>query len=574
MRLKKIFKMILKNFERHIPSEILERGKNYFNNKHVVFLNENKPGVWLAVVAGTEDYNVTVEIDNDDLENWECDCPFEGEVCKHVAAVLYAIMENKLQKKEAAEDKKIKKKKVNDINTIFEKTTKEELQEFIVSQISINRNLKNSFTSHFAEYIGGDSESNYRKLIKNIIHSAEDRYGFVDYRSARQLTLNIVSLLNKAKTLLENRNRMESLMIIKAVIEEAPLLTQHMDDSDGGIRDIIDYAFDILLLIVEKAPPQLKDNLFHYCINEYPKQKYHDNDFEEGFLIIIPRLISTEEQGDVFLKMIDKQIDVERESLFPEFGISRLLKLKFEFLSSGNRKEEAWELIEANKQYSELRKILVDEKINNKDFIKAVELCFEGIKIAEGKGHPGTVAEWKIKLLSIYEQTNNIIELRKITENLFFEHYYEMKYYKKLKSTYPPEEWNGVSESIIEKVKNKNMTGSYSDANILAKIFVEENYKERLLNLMQINASYINFIDEYAKYLTSDYPDKILSFYEEGIKVLAKNTGRNFYNEIAGYLKKMKKINGGEEKVNAIITNFQTLYKNRKAMIEILAKIM
>ncbi len=565
--------MTIKDFELNIPPEILERGKDYYNNKHIVSLNENEPGMWSAVVVGTEDYNVNIEIDNDEVEYWECDCPFEGEVCKHVAAVLYAISKNEPQEKKAAKDKTGKKKKVNDIDTIFEKTSKDELREFIVSQFSQNRNLRNSFTSHFAEYIGGNSVSKYKTLIKNIIHTAEDRAGFVDYRSARQLTLNLMSLLNQAKMLLEKRNRVESLVIVKAVIEEVPLLARHMDDSDGGIRDILDYAFELFSLIIEKAPPELKDRLFQYCTDEYPKLKYHDNDFEEGFLIILPGLITTGEQENIFLKMIDKQIEVEKRKQFPEYGVGSLLKLKYDFLSSGNRKEEAWELIEANKQYSELMKILVDEKIKNKDFIKAVELCFEGIKIAEEKRHPGTVKDWMEKLLSIYERTNNIIEIRKIAGNLFLDQFYEMNYYKKLKSTYDKEEWKNVCENIIEKVKNKNRIGSYADADILAKIFIEENYKERLLKLIQINASRINFVDEYSKYLISAYPDKILSFYEEGIKVLAKNAGRNIYNEIAGYLKKMKKITGGEEKVNAIIMDFRIIYKNRKAMMEILAKI-
>ncbi len=565
--------MTIKDFEQNIPPEILERGNNYYSNNQVFSLNEIEPGVWSAVVAGTEDYNVTIEIDNNEVEYWECDCPFEGEVCKHVAAVLYAITGNEFQVKKTAKDKKAKKKKVNDIDTIFEKTSKEELQEFIISQFSQNRNLRNSFTSHFAEYIEGNSESKYKSLIRNIIHAAEDGYGFVDYRSARQVTQNLIGLLNKAKMLLEKKNRLESLVVVKSVIEEVPLLARHMDDSDGGIRDILDYAFELFSLIIEKAPPELKDKLFQYCIDEYPKQKYHDNGFEEGFLIILPGLITTGEQEKIFLKMIDKQIEIEKRKTFPDYGVSSLLKLKFDFLSSGNRKQEAWELIEANKQYSELMKILVDEKIKNKDFFKAVELCFEGIKIAEEKRHPGTSSEWKMKLLEIYEQTNNIIELRKIAEDLFFEHYYEMVYYRKLKSTYPPEEWKEVSKSIIEKIKNKNRLGSYADANILANIFIEENYKERLLKLIQINASHINFVDHYAKYFISDYPDKILTFYEEGVKVLAKNTGRNFYKEIAGYLKKMKKITGGEEKVNAIIMNFRTIYKNRRAMMEILGKI-
>lgn len=221
-----------------------------------------------------------------------------------------------------------------------------------------------------------------------------------------------------------------------------------------------------------------------------------------------------------------------------------------------------------------MMKILIDEKIKSKDYIKAVELCLEGIRIAEEKRHPGTARDWKEKLLSVYELTNNVTEIRKVAENLFFDHFYEMAYYKKLKKTYMPEEWKNVCENIIDKVKNKREAGNYSDAEILAKIFVEENYKERLLKLMEINKEHIHFVDEYAKYLSIEYPEKILDYYEGGVRTIAKNAGRNFYNEIAQYLKKMKKIKGGEDKVKAIISNFQNTYKNRKAMMEIISKIV
>ncbi|MCL5027984.1 MAG: SWIM zinc finger family protein [Bacteroidetes bacterium] len=564
--------MDLKNIKKQIPSEILHRGYQYYTNRQVVSLEENEPGLWDAVVSGNEDYNVTVEIENGELKYWDCDCPYEDGICKHVAAVVYAIPEIKEPEIEAT-NKNEKRKKTGDIDTIFSKATKEELQEFIVSRFRRDGNLKNAFTAHFSEYIDSDADGKYSKLVKNMISAAEDRYGFVDYRSTRSLAMNLNGLLNKAKLLLEKRNLMESLSIVKTFIEEVPMLVQHEDDSAGDARNIFDYAFEIFSLIVTKAPPQLKDVLFQYCLDEYPKQKYHDNSFEDGFLYILPALISTDEHEKKFLEMIDKQVEVEKTKQFGEYGVSSLLKLKFDFLSERNLKEEARKIAEENKQYPEMMNILINEKIKSKDYIKAVGLCFEGIRIAEEKRHTGTVKDWKEKLLSVYELTNNVTEIRKVAENLFFEHLYEMKYYKKLKSTYPPEEWNGVSESIIDKVKNRREVGSYSDAEILAKIFVEENYKERLLNLMEINKGHIHFVDEYAKYLSIEYPGKILEYYEGGVRAIAKNAGRNFYNEIAQYLKKMKKIIGGEDKVKEIIFNFQNTYKNRKAMMEILSKI-
>jgi len=51
--------MNLKDFEKQIPSEILKRGYSYFNNKHIISLEEEESGIWFAQVEGNENYNVT-----------------------------------------------------------------------------------------------------------------------------------------------------------------------------------------------------------------------------------------------------------------------------------------------------------------------------------------------------------------------------------------------------------------------------------------------------------------------------------------------------------------------------------
>jgi len=147
-----------------------------------------------------------------------------------------------------------------------------------------------------------------------------------------------------------------------------------------------------------------------------------------------------------------------------------------------------------------------------------------------------------------------------------------MVYYKKLKVTYPKDEWTEVSLQIIEKIKNKGGTDGYAHANALAEIFIEENLIQRLLKLLQINSKQIGFVDEYTKHLIKDFPAEILLIYEEGIKSHAEQTGRNIYNEVVHYLNKLKKMEGGEERIKPIINSFRQQYKNRRAMMEILTK--
>ncbi|MGD8780304.1 MAG: SWIM zinc finger family protein [Ignavibacteria bacterium] len=564
--------MTLKNFEDNISPVILERGYSYFVNNHITSLEEEDTGLWLAEVEGTDTYFVTIETESNKINNWDCDCPFEGEVCKHVAAVLYAIAESESLKKETVKSKGSKKKKTKNVEMIFNKVTKEDLKEFILSQFKKNRELKNRFIAYFAEHINENAEDKYKTIVKNVIKASEDSSGFIGYYSASSLTNDLEAILNKAQMLLEERNLVESLAICKSVIEELPSLEECMDDSDGGLYGLTEYAFDIFSQIAVKAPPELKDILFQYCIDSYTHGNFNGTDFSEEFLCVLPDLISLEEQEQQFFKIINDQIEMEKDEPYSDYRITRLIQIKVNFLKNSNRKEEAWKLVEDNKQYPEFMVLLVDEAVKRKDFIKAVELCFEGIKIAQEKRHPGTISDWNERLLTIYETTNNIVEIRKMAKKLFFEKHFSMKYYKKLRSTYKKEEWGKICESIIEKIKGKDKSGSYYDAHTLAEIFVIENYKERLLKLLQLNSKRIGFVDEYAKHIKKEYPEKLILLYEEGIKKHAENTGRNFYNEVAHYLKNLQKINGGKEKVKSIVNYFRQTYKNRRAMREILNK--
>ncbi len=54
--------MNLNNFETEINPTILQRGINYFNDQLVEDLEETEPGVWEAIIAGTDIYDIEVEV--------------------------------------------------------------------------------------------------------------------------------------------------------------------------------------------------------------------------------------------------------------------------------------------------------------------------------------------------------------------------------------------------------------------------------------------------------------------------------------------------------------------------------
>lgn len=84
----------LDNFENFVSYKILMRGEEYYDTDAVSELEETSPGEWTATVEGTDDYNVEISVNGKEVESWYCDCPYDGEICKHVVAVLLAIRDN------------------------------------------------------------------------------------------------------------------------------------------------------------------------------------------------------------------------------------------------------------------------------------------------------------------------------------------------------------------------------------------------------------------------------------------------------------------------------------------------
>lgn len=85
--------------------EILERGEKYYSNGSVKEVLQNGD-VFEATVTGTKKYHVRLTIKNGKLIASQCDCPNaeEGYLCKHMAAVLFAVENGNVIQQETAKD--------------------------------------------------------------------------------------------------------------------------------------------------------------------------------------------------------------------------------------------------------------------------------------------------------------------------------------------------------------------------------------------------------------------------------------------------------------------------------------
>ena len=581
--------MNLHNFQLEVDPLIVGRGKEYFRNNAVEELRQGNNDEWEAVVSGTADYEILIQLNGNEIVEWECDCPYDhGPVCKHVVAVLFAISNEvvdtdsldvslsepalKDQKKDKGNGEKEKKKPAIETEELLERLTNEELRIFLKQQLAKNRDLKNAFFTTFIEKQQGDGLSKYRKVITALVDGLTDRYGYIEYAKAKKLFKQLEDLCKKAKLMLAHKNLVDSLALTKALIEEIPEIIEEAEDSNVDGSEMVDRAIENLRNIISESPPMLRDELFEYLIAEYPKKKYQTSGFDYNFLEILSTLVGTDVQEKIFFNLIDSQIKVEKKNEYSDYEVVNLLKEKCNYLEQNNRGNEADAIVKENIRYPDFRKMLIDDAIEKKQFDESRQLCLDGIVIAEEKGDSGTASFFRKKLLEIAKTEKNVSDIQKWSEFLFFDGAYSMQYYRDFKKTFEILEWPERCEQIINKIKNPEQRGRFEDANVIARIFIEENYLERLLVLVSLNRSKIEFIDSYAKYLQDDYPTEMITLYENAINHLVENTGRDLYNRMADYLKKMQKIKGSQLVVDKMIALYRAKYRNRQAMIEVLDK--
>lgn len=85
--------MYIQEFINQIPTIFLGRGDDYSHRGAIIDLNKNSLGTWVADVEGSGDeYIVEIESnENGEIDNYYCNCPYDGVICKLVAAVTLKL---------------------------------------------------------------------------------------------------------------------------------------------------------------------------------------------------------------------------------------------------------------------------------------------------------------------------------------------------------------------------------------------------------------------------------------------------------------------------------------------------
>lgn len=561
----------LSHFEEYIDEPILKRGLSYFKNGFVHEPEEIRPGDYEAVVEGSEDYTVKLSIRNRVITEHSCDCSYDmGPVCKHVAAVIFYLEQEKLgltqntkkgsSKKAKASSSKPSKRKTlaQQVDDLLGKATHDELILFVRELAAKDSLFRDLLLASFAQYNPNESKTLYTKQVKTLIKVARGKYGFLDSSGAEYVSNELSSMLGLANHYIRKGNHKSAFFICTAIMDELISALEYADDMDGHLTDTIYDAYDTLTAIAQADPPEeVRKLIFKYCLTSFSKRSFSGWDWHLNFLHLAAYMLSTDSEMEELFKRIAA---IPKSS---EYEVKKAQEIQYDVLLKRKGESVAQKYLEQNIDNPSFRARAIQDALDQKDYEKATALANDGID--QSSGYPGLVASWYDWLLKIAESQNDTERIILYARYLLLKsHNPKRDYYQILKEIVPTEEWTNLVEAIVQEAMERK---PYYRTDLVASIFIREEWWSRLLDLVKKEYT-LDQLAKYEKLLAQHFPSELADLYAERIiRYVENHVGRSHYRTACKYIRKMIKL-GAREKADEVISQLRQTHSRKKALME------
>ncbi|WP_040984745.1 SWIM zinc finger family protein [Oceanobacillus jeddahense] len=546
-------------WQQQFMEHILDRGFDYYHRDLVQDISIQED-VIEATVYGTEIYDVEVELADGEVTLLSCDCPFalDGNHCKHMAAVLFYVDNVDSIKKEYPDKSK------ENISEFVKEADEKLIRDFLTSILEDDEKLLNRFKSIMKYSLSPEDMKRYKNQINNILYRHAGGHDFIDYYSASNFAAELEEFLdNDIRGMIENGFYQEAFVLTNDLFIK--LGNQDIDDSGGETGILSQMCMEIWQEILEYSDAPLKKKMFRWFMEsldgsvidymeDYLEEMLFENFQEDVF--IAEKLVFSDQQVQKFKK--------EEDSWSRGYAAGKWAIRHIEMLEEQNAAESEMDAYcEKHLEFNRVRKYYIEHCINRKAYDKAIHLLEDG-KNAD-KGLSGLVRDYSLQLKNIYKQMGNNRAYEQELWSLVLEYQKgNLDIFNELKLLYPEEEWKVQREVIFNAV---------SPGREIADLYESEKLYDRLLQVV-LDSPSLHTLQAYEKSLMKLYPHQLLNKYEMIVQNMARpTTDRRRYQEIVALLRNMKKYPEGEQKVKEIVREWQSLYKNRRAMMDELSRL-
>ena len=353
-------------FEDKFDEVVLKRGYDYYLNDLVGDVKIDDDEI-TAIVYGSEEYDVSINIEEENLMDAYCDCPYDGKkFCKHIAALLYYLNNENLTSKPIKNGVSLEEI----INFINEK----DLRKFLFELLESDESALNKFRWSFIDCFPREAKSEYKSKIRNVISNIAGRNGFIDYDRSSDYSHSMYDFIREAEILIDNKEYEIAFDIVSLVLDEIPDLA--IDDSGGDVSFVADGCIDIIekvlnSCIIENSKRNIVEKILDYVLSEVETEVLNNYGIDE-MVNIIPWFIQNnfclEKIEEVLFKVIDNYD--KKWSCNKRYYIEWLINI----LLLKNQDEKVLSLIENNLDDHKILLKYVDIKLEENKIDEAIKL--------------------------------------------------------------------------------------------------------------------------------------------------------------------------------------------------------
>ena len=555
------------NWKELFSSRILDRGFDYYLCNAVSHLEVSEDCV-TAKVAGTENYQVEIYFDYDEIVDMYCSCPYaeDGNYCKHMAAVLYEWTEGENQGLYPDHTKQAEKKSEEKeaVRTLIRETDPEIVTDFLADILMKDEHLLLSFRRTAGENISETDMQRYLRQVDEIAYRYSGRGGFISYYDADGFISELERMLaDDVNDMLDQNNYMCAFRLMNHIFET--LGEVDMDDSAGGTAMLAEEIYDNWMRLLDHVSKQEKKEMFDWFaahlngsmidyLEEYIYQIFV-NEFKEKEY----QHLKIEFMEQKIQKASSQEKSWDRDYELGRWVIPYLNLLKNQ--KDGKEKRESF-----FRQYwdnSSVRRYYIDQCMRKRKYEEALKALDESICLDQN--YRGLVSDYEYMKKDIYRIQGRKQEYEAQLWKLATEiSPGNLELFKEVKKLYSEEEWISKREELFKKLP------SYAH---IDRLYKEEKLYDRLLDYVK-NSVGMYALQEYGRILQKEYPEEILHKYRTEIERMAVHTSdRKKYQYLVSLLRSMKKIKGGSKMVEEIVDDWRRRYGKRPAMMDELRKL-
>ncbi|MDR1541914.1 MAG: SWIM zinc finger family protein [Clostridiales bacterium] len=537
--------MNINDFKNLLDGVILDRGLDYYKTGRVLSL-EKENNQWQAVVRGSDDYCVIVELAGDGaILTSSCDCSYEyGEYCKHQAAVFYAISNlPRAQRKQSKSNKP-------DLKAILRAQSTETLAEILFAHAEKDNRIKSELLFRFSK--SGEIEERAREMIKASIKSAT-RKGFVDYGCTDQAVEGAKKVIEIAMGMIGASSALSRVKLLIVALEELMELLNFCDDSRATVGGTIATAIQ-LLGNVTSEPEDGSDHtaeIFNLISEHALSSAYNGwNDWRIDILEACIPLC-----GDPVLR--ERLENHLRSGSFNGYLKEAFQEMQLKIIKDFDGEEMAEAFMEHNLDNNSFRRAIIKKAVSIGKLKYALELCLDGEK--QDAIYPGLQESWKEIRYSICERMGD--KLSQITLAREFLTAGNFIYFPKLKALHSEEDWPKELDKLLEILKG----------GIYERVLVAEDLKPMIMERCRQN---IWRVPDLYMHLIPDYKNELNPLFLQLIKQRAAFVSdRSGYREVCEIIGCYRRA-CGEAPVLALVGELFVTYRKRPAFVDELNKVL